>query len=156
MCVWGGGGRQVTLLVVVSLSKTTGCFRSCRRSGCPSAMWEPAETDAVVRETMTFTCPCLEGLNREGVEGGGGEHTSPQLACQARSLDTTLSLSRVSRRPCECDPSGSVGDCSPSDGGCHCKASVEGQSCSRSVKPLLGISVHISLFFFFFLIIVSN
>lgn len=41
-------------------------------------------------------------------------------------------------RPCECDPSGSVGDCASLDGRCHCKPNVEGHSCDRCV-----ISVHI-------------
>lgn len=42
-----------------------------------------------------------------------------------------ISISLVVCRTCECDPSGSVGDCSPLDGRCHCKDNVEGQSCGR-------------------------
>lgn len=72
---WGGG--QVTLLVVVSLSKTTSCFHSCRCSGRQSVMREWAETDAVVTETITFTCPCLESLNRERKRERGSESTPP-------------------------------------------------------------------------------
>ncbi|CAM9237898.1 unnamed protein product, partial [Lampetra planeri] len=37
-------------------------------------------------------------------------------------------------RTCDCDTSGSVGDCSPLDGCCHCKPNVEGQRCDRC-KP---------------------
>lgn len=37
-------------------------------------------------------------------------------------------------RPCECEASGSVGDCSPLDGRCYCRTNVEGQSCSRWVQ----------------------
>lgn len=39
-------------------------------------------------------------------------------------------------RPCECDPDGSVDDCSSLDGRCYCKPSVEGQSCDRCVIRL--------------------
>lgn len=92
--------------------------------------------DAVVRETITFTCPC-----REEPEGT----PSISLTCLACSMHTTLTVTCLGR-PCECDPSGSVGDCSPSDGGCDCKANVEGQSCSRFVKAC-GVIVHVSHIF---------
>lgn len=43
-------------------------------------------------------------------------------------------------RPCECDLSGSVGDCSALDGRCYCKQNVEGQNCNRLVIVLLFVS----------------
>lgn len=137
--MWVLGG----LLVVVVLSKTTGCFRSCHCSDVGAGRnrcFRQGDDHIYLPLSWKFK-------RREREKEQEREHTSPQLTCQACSVDTTLSLSHVLRRPCECDPSGSVGDCSPSDGECHCKANVEGQSCSRFVKHCWGNCAHFTHFF---------
>lgn len=146
----GGGVEQFTLLVVVSLSKTTGCLRSCHH-----AAGHLCRRSGLKRMPSSGRRSHLPALVVKVKKKRKPEGTPPiSLTCPACSVHTTLTVTCLAR-PCECDPSGSVGDCSPSDGGCDCKANVEGQSCGRFVERCRGnrarfpyfCESHIFLFF---------
>lgn len=120
----GSSFKTRTRVVNIYLSVTP-----CGFSELNICCLESEETD--IRDVFTSNCPHLS--------------VSCPFSFSASLLYIRAKCSRLNYflffcRPCECDLSGSVGDCSALDGRCYCKQNVEGQNCNRLVIVLLFVS----------------